>query len=318
MLQKIKLINLLLALVFLCSACNDGTQQKTIGIIVPIEHKALNEIIAGFTETLKRESPIPLKFKIANAQGDLNLQQAIINQMKNGNYAMVVPVGTTTTLMTAKFINNKPIVSLAAVYTEEDRKSKTPCNITAVHDEVSPAYLINFIHALYPTLKHLTLIHSANEKVYPEIKVAQNAANKVGIEIKPLLVPSLNELYSIANALPKHTEGVLVLKDSLIASGISTLVATAKKQQIPLITSDQGTVEEGASFALGVTEKQIGIEGASVAKQVLAGKNICDIPMQEVKNLQVFVNKSALANPMLQQQIAALAAKNNYGIKIYD
>ena len=34
-----------------------------------IEHKAMHEIVSGFTDTLRAGFKLPLKFKVANAQG---------------------------------------------------------------------------------------------------------------------------------------------------------------------------------------------------------------------------------------------------------
>ena len=70
-----------------------------------------------------------------------------------------------------------------------------------------------------------------------------------------------------------------------MASGIATLVKTANDRHIPLITSDQGTIEKGASFALGVTEQSIGQAGAKLAIRILNGEKPCDLPIVEMHDL---------------------------------
>jgi putative ABC transport system substrate-binding protein len=297
------------------TGCKESTFQKKVGIIVPIEHKAMDQITTGFIETLHKQYRVPVKIKIDNAQGDINLERAIIAQMKNENYDLIVPIGTDATEMTAAMIAKQPIISLAATYSDEDRKAHKPCNIAIVHDEISTERLIQFIHAVYPTLTYLVLIHSPADKIYPEVSAAILAGTKVGITIKAMMVPTLHELYSTANNIPANAEGIFVLKDHLIVSGISTLSYIAEKRKIPLITADQGSVEEGAAFALGVPEREIGVAGGKLASAILSGKDACQLPIVEMGNLTVFINKGSVAKENLSLNAIKGAAKSNhYGI----
>lgn len=293
-----------LFMVFTFSACQQQEPNKIkVGIIVPVEHQALQEIVAGFSETLREIYHQPLQIKVMNAQGDANLQRAIIQQMRDQNFTLIAPVATGVTQMTASMVKNQPIVGLAADFSNSDRNKLNPCNITVVQDEIPPKKLIHFLHAVYPEIKHLTLLHSTSDKIFPDVKATINAGKKLGIEVKPIMVATLPELVSATQALPEETQGIFILKDNLMASGIATLVKTANEKHILLFTSDQGTVEEGAGISLGVHERAIGEEGAKLAAAILNGKNACDLPITKMKNLTVFVNKKALE---LQRQSTAL------------
>jgi|SRR5579885_320111 putative ABC transport system substrate-binding protein len=312
-------LSVIICLLVILAGCKPSSGEKKIGIIVPIEHKAMNEIVAGFTETLRASTSVPFRIKVANAQGDINLERAIIQQMKNENYDIIVPIGTDATQMSATMIPSQPIVSLAASITQQERVQRKHCNIAVVHDEISADQLIQFIHLVNPQLKRIALIHSASDKVFPEVTAAVAAGKRYGIELKPMMVPTLNELYSTANNIPADMQGILVLKDSLIVSGISTLEITAEKRHIPLITSDQGSVQDGAAFALGVHERQIGTEGAALAADVLNGKPVCSLPMVDMTKLTIFVNKSSLDKE--QQSLTAIqtaASKLNYKLEMVD
>ena len=298
----------ILALLF--TGCQSSDQQKKVGIIVPMEHKAMNEIVSGFKDTLQKNSPVPVNVKVVNAQGDMNLQRAIIQQMKDEKYDIITPIGTTATQMTAASVQQQAIVSIAASFTQQERQQRKSCNIAIVHDEISSEQIIKFIHEVYPTLTRLTLVHSASDKVFPEVQESIAAGKKYGITVTPVMVQSLNELYSASNAIANNTQGIFILKDSLIVSGISTLALDAEKHHIPLITSDQGSVQDGAAFALGVHERDIGVEGAKLASAVLAGKSPCDLPIVNMSKLIVFVNKSSLAKESQSMTAIQQAAKN--------
>jgi len=316
--NAIKHISFLLILfnLALVTGCHSDTNEKKIGIIIPIEHKAMNEIVSGFEDTLRANTNSQLKFKVANAQGDMNVERAIIQQMKQDNYDLIVPIGTDATQMSGAMIQHQAIISLASSMTENERTSRKTCNIAIVHDEISASQLIQFIHQAYPSLQRMALIHSASDKVFPEVEAAIAAGKQAGITIKPMMASTLNDIYSTANNIPSDTQGIFVIKDSLIVSGISTLKKSAEKRGIPLITSDQGSVQDGAGFSLGVHERDIGVEGAKLAAAILSGKSPCDLPIVEMTKLTVFVNQESL---MKQKQsldgIHSAANKFNYEIE---
>jgi putative ABC transport system substrate-binding protein len=226
--------------------------------------------------------------------------------MLDANVDYIVAIGVGPTQMTLAMARGAAVISLASDLSAAHREKLHPCNVAVVHDEISPEQLIEFIHAVYPQLKNLTLIHSSADKVFPDVKKVLALSQKWGITVKPIMVSSLPELYSASLALPSQTEAIFILKDNLIVSGIATLAKAAEQRHIPLITSDQGSVQEGAGFALGVHERETGIQGAKLVNAALDGKALCDLPIAEMKNLTVFVNPNAMQKE--SQDSAALAA----------
>jgi putative ABC transport system substrate-binding protein len=286
-----------------------------IGIILPLEHQALNDIVAGFSEKLPKMYGESVQIKIMNAQGDVNLQRAIIQQMHDQHYDLIVPVATGTTQMTLSMVHDTPIVGLAADLSEADRQKLTPCNIVIVHDEIPPRKLIEFLHMTHPKLKKLTLIHSTSDKIFPDVQATIAVGKQLGIEVKALMVATLPELTSATQALSNETQGIFILKDNLIASGIATLAKAANDKHIPLFTSDEGSVQSGAGFSLGVREKQIGEEGAVLAAAVIAGDSACHIPNVEMRKLTVFINKKSLEKELQDgNNIETAAKKLNYQV----
>jgi len=79
----------------------------------------------------------------------------------------------------------------------------------------------------------------------------------------------------------------------MVVSGIQTLAQTAKKRQIPVVTSDEGSVIEGGAFALGVQEQDIGRGGAKMALSVLGGQLPSHMPIGVMEELSIFYNPKA-------------------------
>lgn len=303
----------------LLTACGDkqsttSNTPKTIqvGIIIPIEHPAMDEITRGFEDTLTAELKQPVAFQVMRAQGDVNLQRSMILQLQNKSVDLYAPIATATTEMTAAMIHDHPIVGVAALLPDSARAHS---QLALVDDEITPTQIMQFIHAVYPAKTQLTLVYSNNDKMIPQVDEAVAAGKTLGIQVDKRMITALPDLYSVAQSLSPQTQGILVLKDVLVVSGIATLSQTAAQKHIPLISADDGSVQNGSGFAVGVKEYQIGVEGAKVAAQILQGTPASTIPLVKMTNLSVFINTKALTAQ--GQDLAAIqnqAAKDHYAV----
>jgi putative tryptophan/tyrosine transport system substrate-binding protein len=294
------------------TATNNASKPIQVGIIIPIEHPAMDEITRGFEETLTAELKQPVEFQVMRAQGDVNLQRSMILQLQNKGVDLYAPIATATTEMTAAMIHDRPIVGLAALLPDSTRAHS---QLALVDDEITPTQIMQFIHAVYPAKTQLTLVYSNNDKMAPEVAEAVAAGKALGIQVDTRMITALPDLYSIAQSLSPQTQGILVLKDVLVVSGIATLSQTAAQKHIPLISADDGSVQNGSGFAVGVKEYQIGVEGAKVAVKILQGTPAATIPLVKMTNLSVFINTKALNAQ--GQDIAAIekqAAQDHYAV----
>lgn len=304
-------MTLFLGTALLLASCHsEGPTTVIVGVIEPTQHAAMDAIVAGFKDGLTRSFDKPLKIVVENAQNDLNLEHAIIQKMHDSHYDVIVPIGLDASQMAASIVRDRPILSLASSISDAERKAIKNCNIAVVHDEIPSKKQIEFIHAAFPQLTHLTLIHSTGNKIFPEVKETIDNGKAYGITVTPKMINSLSELYTVGSSLSDQTQAIFVLKDHLVVSGISVLQKLATQKKIPLITSDQGSVQTSAGFALGVKERAIGEEGAQVAVQILKGAHPCDIPVREMKRLTVFINEESLAEEGQNTDLILNAARN--------
>ncbi|MBS0351728.1 MAG: hypothetical protein JSR33_11200 [Proteobacteria bacterium] len=294
------------------------SDTKTVGIVLPLDHVALRAIVAGFEQTVSQQYPGKVKFEVDNAEHDLNIQRSIIQKFINQKVDLIVPVATAPTLMAIAMVKNQPVLGLAAMVPDSVRqKSGMDNRVTAVRDEIDSSKQVAFMQAIVPNLKKFTLIYSADDKVIPEANNAIAIAKQAGIQVQPLMISALSELYGASRRIDKNSQAIFILKDNLVASGVNTLVMIANSQRIPLITSDEGTVAAGAVTALGVEEKQIGVEGGKLAAKILNGQSLRDLPIQEISQLMIFINTQAAASQNLN--IAAIknyAQQQHFDIKI--
>lgn len=282
--------------------CSRAKTQAIVGVIVPMEHAALTEIIQGLKTSLPNT-----KVKVMNAQGDINLQKAIIEKLARDKCDLLVPIGTGASQMTLNLAKNCKTLCLAA-----DPSVITSDHLaTALSDELSIEKSMKMLHAFFPNLSKLTLVYSSSEKVAKEIPLLEEAARINGIHLQKLMVHALSELYTISQAIASDSEGIFILKDHLVVSGIATLARQAQKRNIPLIASDEGSVLGGATLAIGVKESFIGVQGGALAKQILEGTSPQAISPQVLEGpFTLFLNTSSFANLGIDSKVFSKSAEN--------
>lgn len=281
----------------------------TIGILVPIELPAMKQIVSGFETTITKESKVPVIFLVKNAQGDINIQRSILQEFNTNAIAMVAPIGTDAAQMTMAIIRNKPIIGIAADNLKEQAKKANNANVTGVNSHVSPAKRLAFIHDALPTLKKLTLVYSADDRIFSQVQQIEQAAQKNHIQIQKLMVSQLSDLYTLSKNIALNSQAIFILKDELIVSGINTLAQQAQQKKIPVIASDDGSVAKGAAFALGVSEYQTGVDAAKIALQIIHGKNAGEIPVHMMTHYFVFINTAAAKAQNVDTAVITAAAK---------
>ena len=296
MLKKIIYLSILL-----CSF-SFAAFSKTVFIILPIEHKAINEIVAGFQDGLRKQfKSEEVKFIVRNALGDINIQRLIIQQAKDQKPDLIVPIGTSTSQMTAAMIQNIPVLAMASLPIEGR-------NVTGVNDEVPVSKAYAVMKAVRAKLKDITVIYTPQDKNDAELKKLEALVLKDKVTLNQILIPNLTDLYMNVQSVSEDTDFMFIFKDNLIANGITVLINQANMRKIPLMTSDEGTVSKGACFALGVRERSIGTQSSELAFKILTQKEVMHYPFESLKKLSFFRNKKACEmqdlNPNLLSNVA--------------
>ena len=279
--------------------------NPTIGIIIPLTHPAINKIVDGFCSELDLLLGKKCSYLIRDAQGDQNVQQpAILDEMKRKNVDIIVPIGTLCTQMTIQKAPTIPLVALAATKSSIHSEYNMA---TGVHDEIEAKYSFEFIEKMIPKLSKIAIIATQNEKTLPEVQAFRNEALNHGVSVQVIYVQSPSDMYLATHSIDDDAQAIHILKDHLVVSSIATINQIAHDRRIPVIASDEGSVEEGASCALGVEESTIGKSGAHLALKILTDTSPHEIPVKTLDELAIFINKNACA---LQQASIANITKH--------
>ena len=289
----------------------------TVGIVVPVSVPAMKQIVNGFETTLNKESKVPVTYLVKNAQGNINIQRSILQELNSPDVSLIAPIGTDASQMAIAMIRNKPIVGIAADHLKEEAKKANNPNVTGVLSNTPPADRIHFIHQVMPNLKTFTLIYSTDDRIFSQVKQVEKAAKQNHITVQKLMVSQLSDLYTVGKNIAPNSQAIFVLKDELVISGLNTVLQQARAKHIPVIASDDGSVAKGAAFALGVSEYQTGVDAAKISAQILAGKKAGDIPVHIMKNYFVFLNPKITADQGVKEvDIRNAAKKLKYTVNV--
>ena len=156
-------------------------------------------------------------------------------------------------------------------------------------------------------------MHSVNAKIEAEVTSFKRAAKHVGIKTQDLAVPEASDLYTIGQHVDKSSQAIFILKDEMIVGGMPSIVQQAEKRKIPVIASDDGSVQNGAAFALGVRERTIGVKSAQVIARIISGVPCSKIPVTKLTHYVVFYNaKHALKQGVSVKKLLQVSAKSGY------
>jgi putative ABC transport system substrate-binding protein len=282
--------------VFPKETCAEKNYYK-IAIIMPMNHHAMNDIVDGFKEHLESEIKGEYNLIIYNAQGDPNLMKTIFQQVSNNNYDAVVPIGTNATQLAIKMLKkDKKIVSIAAELSEEDEVNNA--NLINVEDAVPMEEFVEFIQTFISKPKYLTLIHSNDTRIFNQSKLLNRLLKDIGCNLQIISIQSMPEIFSALQSISKKSQAILVLKDHLVVSAIASIVNTARKNNVPVIASDEGSVKNGADVGLGVKEKELGIVGAKIVVSQIVESDKVNGKFDSNPDVIIFKNKISLLKPL--------------------
>ena len=180
-----------------------AARVPVIGIIVPLKHPAMIEIEQGFRDELKKRYSKPVHIVVKNAEHDPSLQRLIIQQMRSNSTDIIEPIGTAAFEMSLAIVKKKPVIGIAAEFTDQERQALSPAHASSVLDEVNPSVQLSLIKQMLPQCQTITLVHSADDNTLREVNEAKSAAASLGIDLKDLTVVSAQDMYTVSHHLSK-------------------------------------------------------------------------------------------------------------------
>lgn len=302
----IKLIISTIGLLIICALVfsrklsrTDFKAQKTVAILEPAIHPAIDEISQGVIDTLNRSNQT-YHVKRYNANGNRILMNALAQEIRESNCDLIVTLGVGCTLI-VKELCTKYNCTIPQVFCAVDGplvQSLAGNTITGVTEKTDYFNQIQLLLLIKPSLKTIALVYdpshgSGLEKDKNEI---ESILKHKKIRLQAIEIQSAAEIQQKVSHCMNSADAVLILKDNTTVSGLDSLINLCKRYQIPLVASDLNSGNKGAVLSYGITEYDSGVEAAKKALLILEQNKMPNqLPVSAVETLIMQVNISQLS-----------------------
>jgi len=143
---------------------------------------------------------------------------------------------------------------------------------------------------LVPGMKKLMYPYNpADESPSATLKILQQKAPSLGVEIVPFETPTEESLRDLMRHIPDNISGIFISPDAIVASQTQLISAAAADKGIPTTTPQKGGVSEGALMSYGFNLFDLGRQAAVMADQVFNGADPATLPVQ-VADFKLTIN----------------------------
>ena len=149
---------------------------------------------------------------------------------------------------------------------------------------------------LLPSLRRVGVVWNPGE-VSSEVNtaVARALCQELDIELLESNVTNSSEVFEAAGSLASRgVQAFWMGADIVVIGALDSLVAVARKANIPVFTSISDSVDRGALFDVGPDYHEIGRQTGLLAGEVLGGRDPAAIPIRNTPTSKLLINRTAL------------------------
>ena len=299
-----KLSIMLLAFALMISIISCGKKETTVGertfdisknyticINSSDEGAEFDSMRKGFVVGLRDlglVEDINVTYHYANAEGNPNFADQIVDAFKEKKPDMFVTIGNVSTMATSKKIDDIPIVFLGVANAERlgycDSDGTPSKNVTGVIDSHLIEEQLSFISNNYSNVKRIGVIYTAdNELALYDIDYLKFYATGYGIDVYTVSIQKEEDIdKALDNIMPK-VDALLLTYDSNVDRAVSKVTARANSEKKVVFGSTSVHKTAGAEVATLRDYSLVGETGAKLAKEILVdGKNINEVKVLAV------------------------------------
>lgn len=303
-------VSLLSAVLFGCGGDKAPTEQKTetpaatadaktVAITAIVEHPSLDAVRKGAIEALAQEGYKEgqnLTVNFQSAQGNMGTAGQIAKQFAADNPDAIIAIATPSAQAVVSATTTVPVVFSAVTEPVEaklvSKLDGSGKNVTGASDVLPLEPQVVLIKELLPNVKNIGFVYSPGEvNSTVTLKNLKAVAQTQGVTIVEAPAQKSSDIAMAAQSLVGKVDMIYTSTDNNVVNAYEALAKVAKEGKIPLVSSDPGVIDRGASVVLGVNYHQLGVETGKITARIFKGEKAGDIPVYSASELDLFVNK---------------------------
>lgn len=276
-----------------------STIKYKIGISQIAEHPALDLSREGFIEGLNSKGFVSgenIDIEIQNSQGDIATSQMIAQRFGALKKDIIFAIGTPSAQTVYNNTKTTPIivtaitdiVSSGIVKSKEDMNN----NVAGTSDLVPISKQLELLKKIIPKAKKVGVIYNTSElNSEVQIRNMKDIAPKYDLEIVSAGINNTNELSQVLDSIVNTVDALYIPTDNLVASSMPLIYSKFSSKNKPIFGAEEAHVKSGALATDGISYYNLGFQSGVMAAEVLEGKDIETMKVEELKDTQIVINK---------------------------
>lgn len=240
-----------------------------------------------------------LEVRITSAQGEMINIPAILQNHDNSDVDLIMTITTPCLAGACNRVKHKPVVFTCVTDPIAAGAGKTHVDhlpfVTGVGSFPPVERVLDMMQKLVPNLHAVgTMYNPAEANSAKELTVAREVFRKRGIRLEEVAISGSNEVLQAVQILSgRDIQSVWVPGDNTAIEGYEGAVKGARDARLPLITDECSALSRGGTACLGPSLSNAGIASGKLAGRVLSGANPKDLPLGEVADEEMAINRTA-------------------------
>lgn len=280
----------------------DAMAGKKIGVLMFSEEGRYHESLKGIKKQLEKEGykEPDVKYTVENADGSKVKAAELVQKFSTMKFDLIITLGTSATVATAKDIKDIPIVFSMVFDPVEAKIAKSlessGNNTTGSSSMVPMDTLVKTMKELSP-VKKMAVLYTPGQKnsesqllALKEIEVASQ------VKIIPVILSKTEEVDQVLSGMINSVDALYLTGSSIVGTEVRKIVDKANKAKLITITHLDDLVDKGVLVAVSPNSYRLGLLAGGKAAKIFKGKKPSSIPIENDSKLDIIINnKSAKA-----------------------
>ncbi|MBN1595600.1 hypothetical protein JW933_06705 [candidate division FCPU426 bacterium] len=212
------------------------------------------------------KSSATFSYDLFNMEGSQDQGKSVVQKIGQGEYSMVITLGTEAALVADKIPENIPVVYSMVLAPLQGNKPNASC----VYIKVDVEAQINSLKKYFPAKNRIGVVYNLQTTSH-EIAAARKACEAVGIKLSPIAVENRAEVPKALGKLQNNAVDIIwMVPDTTIGhpEAVKQFISHAQSQNLPLIGFSVFHVKAGALAAFSADYSDIGKQTARLAAKI--------------------------------------------------
>ncbi len=277
--MKKAILSLLLVLTLLvgCSTEKEEGSKKKIGVILWVEHPALNDTLKGLEKGLESLG-VKDEFEliVKNANDDASNANIIVEQFVNDKVDLIYAIATPAAqaALAATDATDIPVVFNAVTDAVSaglvDSNDKPGGKVTGVSDMIPVDQQLALIKEFLPQAKSVgVLFNTGEDNSLHQINLIKELIGKHDLELVTRGISGTEEIALATESLLSKVDSLYIITDNTVAAATSQVVGLANESNKPVFMAEAGQFEHGILASDSISYVKLGESAAKQVHQIL-------------------------------------------------